>query len=130
MSLLLVTTLVDSSCSNGNDESPSQADDIEAISALYASIVPLIASDGVDGLFTLYANDVVVMVPDRWTDLDRQEAVAFYTEGLDWGKPDPDNYSITIDEVVHYSSHVLCYSHSYWCEFNHLYTILRSQYSR
>ena len=100
MCLLLVATLVGGSCSNGNDDRPSQADDIEAISALYASIVPLISSDGADGLFTLYTDDVVLMVPDSWTDLDRQEAVAFYTEGLDWGKPDPDNYNITIDEVV------------------------------
>ncbi len=100
MSLLLVATLVGGSCSNGNDEGPSHTDDIEAISALFASVIPLISSDGVDGLFTLYTDDVVLMVPDSWTDLDRQEAVAFYTEGLDWGKPDPDNYSITIDEVV------------------------------
>jgi len=99
-SLLLVATLVGGSCSNTNDEAPSQADDIAAISALFASIVPKITSDGAIGLFTLYTDDVVLMVPDSWTDLDRQEAVAFYTEGLDWGKPDPDNYSITIDEVV------------------------------
>lgn len=99
-SLLLVATLVGGSCSNDNDEAPSHTDDIEAISALFASIVPLITSDGADALFTLYTDDVVLMVPDSWTDLDRQEAVAFYTEGLDWAKPDPDNYSITIDEVV------------------------------
>ena len=100
MSLLLVATLACGSCSSGNDKTPSYEDDIEAISALYASIVPLIASDGVDGLFTLYADDVVLMAPDSWTDLNRQEALAFYTDGLGWAKPDPDNYSITIEEVV------------------------------
>ena len=100
LSLLLVATLVVGSCSDANDERPSQADDIEAISALFASILPLISSDGADGLFTLYTDDVVLMVPDRWTDLDRQEAIAFYTDGLDWGKPDPDNYNITIEELV------------------------------
>ena len=100
MFFLLVATLLGGSCSNGNDEGPSHTDDIEAISALYASIVPLITSDGADALFTLYTDDVVLMVPDSWADLNRQEAVAFYTEGLDWAKPDPDNYNISIDEVV------------------------------
>ena len=100
MSLLLVATVVGGSCSNGNDESPSQADDIAAISALYASIVPLIDSDGADGLFTLYTDDAVLMVPDRWTDLDRQDAHAFYTDNFDWAKPNPDDYSISIEEVV------------------------------
>jgi ketosteroid isomerase-like protein len=100
LSLLLVATVVGGSCSNGNDESPSQADDIAAISALYASIVPLINSDGADGLFTLYTDDAVLMVPDRWTDLDRQDAHAFYTENFDWAKPNPDDYSISIEEVV------------------------------
>ncbi len=100
MSLLLVATVVGGSCSNGNDESPSQADDIAAISALYASIVPLSDSDGADGLFTLYTDDAVLMVPDRWTDLDRQDAHAFYTENFDWAKPNPDDYSISIEEVV------------------------------
>lgn len=99
-SLLLVATLVGGSCSNTNDEAPSQADDIAAISALFASVVPLINSDGADGLFTLYTDDVVLMTPDSWTDLNRQEALAFYTDGLGWAKPDPDNYSITIEEVV------------------------------
>ncbi len=96
----LAATLIVGSCSHGNDDRPSEADDMEAISALFASIVPLISSDGADGLFTLYTDDVVLMVPDQWTDLDRQEALAFYTDGLDWGKPDPDNYSITLEEVV------------------------------
>jgi len=99
-SLLLFATLIGGSCSNTNNDGASQADDIAAISALYASIVPLITSDGADALFTLYTDDVVLMVPDSWADLDRREAVAFYTEGLDWAKPDPDNYSITIDEVI------------------------------
>ena len=96
----VVAALVVGSCSRVSDDRPSEAEDKEAISALFASIVPLISSDGADGLFTLYTDDVVLMVPDSWTDLDRQGAVAFYTEGLDWGKPDPDHYSITIDEVV------------------------------
>ena len=99
-SLLLVATLASGSCSNGNVESPSRADDIEAISALYASFVPIINSDGADGLFSLYTDDVVLMVPDSWTDLDRQEALARYTAGFGQAKPDPDNYSISLDEVV------------------------------
>ena len=98
--MLLVATLVCGSCSSGNDKTPSYADDIEAISALYGSIVPLSASDGVDGLFTLYADDVVLMAPDSWNDLNRQEALAFYTDVLGWAKPDPDNYGITIEEIV------------------------------
>jgi ketosteroid isomerase-like protein len=40
------------------------------------------------------------MVPNRWTDLNRQEAIAFYAEGLAEGKPDPENYDITLEEVV------------------------------
>ena len=100
MSLLLIAAIVGGSCSNGNDESPSQADDIAAITALLANIVPLADSDGADGLFTLYSDDVVLMVPDSWTDLDRDDALAFYTDVLGWAKPDPDNYGITVDEVV------------------------------
>jgi uncharacterized protein (TIGR02246 family) len=99
-SLLLVATLIGGSCSNINDDGASQSDDIATISALHASIVPLINSDGADGLFTLYTDDVVLMVPDSWADLDRQEALAFYTQGLNWAKPDPENYSISLDEVV------------------------------
>lgn len=100
ISFLLVATLAGGSCSNGNVDSPSQADDIKAISTLYASFVPIINSDGADGLFSLYTDDVVLMVPDSWTDLNRQEALARYTAGLGRAKPDPDNYSITLDEVV------------------------------
>ena len=80
MSLLLIATLTGGSCSDGNHESRSQADDISAISTLYESIVPLINSDGADGLFTLYTDDAVLMVPDRWTDLDRQDAHARTTK--------------------------------------------------
>lgn len=100
VSLLLIATLVVGSCSDANNERPSQTDDVEAITALFASIVPVIWSDGADGLFTLFTDDVVLMVPDRWTDLNRQDAIAFYTEGFAEGKPDPDNYDITIEELV------------------------------
>jgi uncharacterized protein (TIGR02246 family) len=98
--LLIVTTFVGSSCSTGKDERPTQTDDIEAITALYASFTPIINSDGADGLFSLYTDDVVLMVPDSWTDLDRQEALARYTAGFGRAKPDPSNYSIILDEVV------------------------------
>ena len=100
MSMLLVAVLVGVSCSNDNDEGPSQADDIEAISALYASVVPIIHSDGAGGLFSLYTDDVILMAPDSWTDLDRQEALARYTTDFGRAKPDPGNYSIILDEVV------------------------------
>ena len=100
MPLLLIAALVGASCSSGNHDNPSQADDIEAIAALYASVVPIINSDGADGLFSLYTDDVVLMVPDSWTDLDRQEALARYTANLGRAKPDPDNYSISLEEVV------------------------------
>lgn len=39
-------------------------------------------------------------MPESWTDLNRQQARAFYADVLAWARPDPDNYSITIEEVV------------------------------
>lgn len=98
--VLLTATLVVGSCSERNDNKPSEAHDIEAITEVIDSILPLLSSEGAEGLFTLYTDDVILMVPFYWTDLDREESIAFYADGFVWGKPDPDNYSIIIEEIV------------------------------
>lgn len=95
---LLLLTLT--ACSRGNADGPTVDEDVAAITALFDSFAQVASSGGADALLTLYADDAIWMLPDRWSDLNRAEASHFYRRVLDRARPDPETYSITVHEIV------------------------------
>jgi uncharacterized protein (TIGR02246 family) len=97
---LFCAALAATSCSPGQPEQAAQNEaDRIAIAGLFDRVLAAASAGDLEGLMACFTDDAIWMFGDRWTDVDKAGATEAYRGFLDWARPAPDNYTISIDEI-------------------------------
>jgi len=74
--------------------------DVEAIRRFFDALLAVWKTMDVERYLRSYTEGALWMLPDRWPDADKTAMRTFYRDVFEWAAPDPQNFHITLDEIL------------------------------